>query len=94
MSYWIHPEAEAERGDAAVYYAAHASLAVAQAFIAEFERVRDLLVENQGRGAHGDHGFRAITSTGFRTRSSTKRINRPGPKSMLWPISTVSQAIG
>lgn len=58
MSFWIHPDAEIELGDAAVYYAQHASLAVAEAFLAEFERVRDLLVDNQGRGQHGDFGFR------------------------------------
>ena len=58
MTYWIHPEAEAELGDAAVYYAEHASRAVADAFIAEFERVRDLIVENQGRGPFGEYGFR------------------------------------
>ena len=58
MNYWIHPDAEAELGDAAVYYAEHASLAIAEAFLAEFERVRDLLAENQSRGPHADHGFR------------------------------------
>lgn len=58
MNYWIHPEAEAELGDAAVYYAEHANVAVAEAFLAEFERVRDLLTENQARGQHGEFGFR------------------------------------
>lgn len=58
MRYWIHPDAEAELGDAAVYYAQHASLAVAQAFLAEFERVRDLLVDSPTRGPLGDFGFR------------------------------------
>ncbi len=58
MSYWIHPEAETELGDAAVYYAGHASLAIAEAFLAEFERVRDLLVENQQRGPYGEFGLR------------------------------------
>lgn len=58
MSYWIHPDAEAELGDAAVYYAKHASRLVAEAFLAEYERVRDLLVENQQRGPHGDFGMR------------------------------------
>lgn len=53
MSYWLHPEAEAELGDAAVYYLEHASRAVALAFLAEFERVRDLLIENAQRGPHG-----------------------------------------
>ncbi len=58
MSHWIHPDAEIELGDAAVYYALNANRAVADAFVAEFERVRDLLVENQGRGPHGEFGFR------------------------------------
>ena len=50
MNYWIHPEAEADLGDAAVYYATHASRLIAEAFLAESERVRDLLIENQKRG--------------------------------------------
>jgi toxin ParE1/3/4 len=58
MIYWIHPEAETELGEAAVFYARNASLDVAEAFLSEFERVRDLLIENQGRGPHGDFGFR------------------------------------
>ena len=58
MSYSIHPEAEAELGDAAVYYATHASGMIALAFLAEYERVRDLLVENQKRGPHGENGLR------------------------------------
>ena len=58
MSYFIHPDAEAELGDAAVYYATHASEMIALAFLAEFERVRDLLIENQRRGPHGDNGLR------------------------------------
>lgn len=58
MTYWLHPDAEVELGDAAVYYAQHASVALADAFLAEFERVRDLLVENQFRGPQGDFGMR------------------------------------
>jgi plasmid stabilization system protein ParE len=58
VSHWIHPEAEAELGDAALYYAQHASRLVAEAFLAEYERVRDLLIENQQRGAHGEFGMR------------------------------------
>ena len=58
MSHWIHPEAEAELGDAAVYYATHASRVIAEAFLAEYERVRDLLIENQQRGPHGEYGMR------------------------------------
>jgi toxin ParE1/3/4 len=52
VNHWIHPDAEAELGDAAVYYTTHASLAIAEAFLAEYERVRDLIVENQQRGPH------------------------------------------
>jgi plasmid stabilization system protein ParE len=58
VSCWIHPEAEAELGDAAEYYAQHASRSIAEAFLAEYERVLDLLVENQQRGPLGDFGFR------------------------------------
>ena len=58
MSYSIHPEAEAELADAAVYYATHASRMIALAFLAEYERVRDLLIENQSRGPHGEDGLR------------------------------------
>lgn len=58
MSSWIHPEAEAELGDAAVYYASHASKAIAEAFLAEYERVHDLLIENQQRGPHSEGGMR------------------------------------
>ena len=58
MSYSIHPEAEVELGDAAAYHATHASRMIALAFLAEYERVRDLLVENQSRGRHGEDGLR------------------------------------
>jgi plasmid stabilization system protein ParE len=59
VSYSIHPDAEAELGDAAVYYATHASQLVALAFLAEFERVCGLLVQNQQRGPHGEQGLRS-----------------------------------
>ena len=58
MTHWLHPDAEAELGEAALYFAQHASLAVAEAFLAEFERVRDLLVENPLRGPRGEYGLR------------------------------------
>lgn len=58
MTHWVHPDAEAELGDAAVYYATQASLAIAEAFLAEYERVRDLIIENQQRGPHIDAGLR------------------------------------
>ncbi len=58
MSYSIHPDAEAELGDAAEYYATHASRMIALAFLAEYERVRDLLIANQQLGSHGEGGLR------------------------------------
>ncbi len=58
MNFWIHPDAEAEFGDAAVYYATQANLVIAEAFLAEFERVRDLIVENQHRGPRLGSGLR------------------------------------
>ncbi len=54
----IHPDAEAELGEAAVYYATHASHAIAEAFLAEYERVRDLIIQNQQRGPHAEGGLR------------------------------------
>ncbi len=57
-SCWLHPDAEAELGDAAVYYANHANRAIADAFLAEFESVLQLLLENPRRGTLGDHGLR------------------------------------
>lgn len=58
MSYFIHPEAEIELGDAAVYYAKHASKLIASAFLLEFQRVRDLIIENQQRGSRLEDGLR------------------------------------
>lgn len=58
MSYGIYPDAEAELGDAAVYYATHAGGMIALAFLAEYERVRDLRIENQQRGSHSEDGLR------------------------------------
>lgn len=58
MKHWLHPEAEAELGDAAIYYAQHGSRSIAEAFLLEFERVCELLAENPERGPIGDAGFR------------------------------------
>ncbi len=58
MSHWLHPDAETELGDAAVYYATKASISIAEAFLAEYERVRDLLIENQQRGPRVDDALR------------------------------------
>jgi plasmid stabilization system protein ParE len=80
LSYWIHPDAEAELGDAAVYYATHASRMIAAAFLAEFERVRDLLVENQRRGPHGEGGMRVYHFDRFPYTIVYEEDDRNGPQ--------------
>ena len=58
MSYWLHPAAESEFTDAAIYYAEHASKAVAEAFVTEFERVIALVQLNQQLGTPVQGGLR------------------------------------
>lgn len=58
MTYWLHNEAEAELGDAAVYYAEHASTAIAVAFLDEFARVIELLEANQQLGTRKEGDLR------------------------------------
>ncbi|MBK6999350.1 MAG: type II toxin-antitoxin system RelE/ParE family toxin [Rhodoferax sp.] len=58
MSYWLHPEAEIEFTDAALYYAEHASNIIANAFVTEFERVVALLELNQKLGTPANEGLR------------------------------------
>ncbi len=65
MSYWLHPDAEVELGDAAVYYAEHASKAIAGAFVSEFERVVAVLVGNQDLGTPAGEGLRTFPFTRF-----------------------------
>jgi plasmid stabilization system protein ParE len=58
VRYQLHPDAETELGDAALYYAEHAGPFIAAAFLAEFESVMELLGENQQRGPHAEEGLR------------------------------------
>ena len=58
MSYWLHPAAESELADAAVYYFERASSKIANAFVSEFERVVALLEQNQQIGTPADQGLR------------------------------------
>ena len=80
MSHWIHPDAEAELGDAAIYYAIHASRAIAEAFLAEYERVRDLIIENQLRGPHTDGGLRVYHFDRFPYSLMYEEDQRLGPQ--------------
>ncbi|HRC88196.1 MAG TPA: type II toxin-antitoxin system RelE/ParE family toxin [Thermoanaerobaculia bacterium] len=58
MSYWLHEAAEAELGEAALFYAEHASPAIAHTFLDEFERVLDVLQSNQALGTRQPGGLR------------------------------------
>lgn len=58
MSYKLHPSADAELSSAARYYAREASIKVARAFLAEFERVAELIEENQRLGTRSEAGLR------------------------------------
>lgn len=92
MSYWLHPEAEAELGDAAVYYLEHASRAVAQAFLIEFERVRDLLIENQHRGPHVEGGLRVYHFDRFPYSLVYEPDDQQGPQ--IFAVAHQHQAPG
>jgi len=50
VRYWLHPAAEQDIADAMDFYATHATPSIAERFLAEFERVANLLVENPGLG--------------------------------------------
>lgn len=58
MSYWLHPVAEADLTEAAVFYSQNASNRIAEAFLVEFERVIALLEENQRLGTLVKGGLR------------------------------------
>lgn len=58
MSYWLHPAAEGELTDAAIYYFEQASGKIANAVLTEFERVIALLEGNQKVGTPADEGLR------------------------------------
>ena len=60
MSYKLHPAAEAELAVAAKYYAEEATLRVAEAFLAEFERVAELLEGHQRLGTPARSGLRVF----------------------------------
>ena len=50
MTYSLHPGAERDIADALDFYTEQAGLLVARRFLAEFERVAQLLVEHPGIG--------------------------------------------
>ena len=58
MIYELHPEAESELAGATLYYAKEASKGIALAFLAEFERVSELVEANQQLGTRAKAGLR------------------------------------
>lgn len=58
MTYQLHPDAETELKDAALHYAKEASKGIALAFLAEFERVAELVESNQQLGTKTNSGLR------------------------------------
>ena len=58
MIYELHPEAEAELTSATLYYAKEASTSVALAFLAEFERIAELVEASQQLGTKSKGGLR------------------------------------
>ena len=61
----LHPDAEQDLFDAAAFYEAEASPALAARFISEFERVVRLLLASPGLGTPRARGRRGFPTTGF-----------------------------
>ncbi len=59
MIYELHPEAEAELTSASLYYSKEAGRSIALAFLAEFERVAELVEAQQQLGTKSHGGLRA-----------------------------------
>ena len=66
MSYTLHPEAEAELMESAVYLAEHASRKVAHAYKDEFERVAGIIEIYPELGTQEDDGLRSYPSLKFK----------------------------
>jgi toxin ParE1/3/4 len=58
MTYSLHPKIESDLSEAAEHLSKHASARTVARFLAEFERVANLLVENPGIGTPMSRGRR------------------------------------
>lgn len=65
MRVFFHPAAEQDIGDAAAFYEAEGSAALAARFVAEVDRVVRLLVSSPGLGTPRTHGRRGFPTAGF-----------------------------
>jgi plasmid stabilization system protein ParE len=66
VTHELHPDAETELKDAALHYAKEASKGIALAFLAEFERVAELVESNQQLGTKTHAGLRVYPARRFR----------------------------
>ena len=80
MSYWLHEEAERELGDAAVYYAEQATPKIAISFLAEFERVIELLELSQQLGTQKEEGMRSYPFRRFPYSLVYRENDEAGPQ--------------
>lgn len=80
MSWWLHEEAERELGDAAVYYAEHATRKIALAFLAEFERLMNLIEQNQQLGTIKADAMRTYPFQRFPYSVVYREDDRAGPQ--------------
>ena len=65
MRFFLHPGAEQDLAEAAAFYETEASPALAARFVAEFERVDNLLLANPGLGTPRSRGRRGFPTSGF-----------------------------
>jgi len=80
LSYWLHEEAERDLGDAASYYAQHATPKIAISFLAEFERVISLLELNQQLGTQKEEGMRSYPFRRFPYSLVYRENDEAGPQ--------------
>ena len=78
MIYELHPAAESELTSAALYYAKEANRSIALAFLAEFERVSELVEGNQLLGTKSKVGLRVYPFRRF-PYSIVYRESQAGP---------------
>jgi toxin ParE1/3/4 len=67
VTYTLHPEAEAELMEAAIYLAEHVSQKLANAYLDEFERVASLIELYPKLGTPEDDEYRTYPLTKFKT---------------------------
>ena len=66
MTYTLHPDAEAELMEAAIYLAKHASRKVANAYLDEFERIASIVQMYPKLGTPEDGIYRAYPFSKFK----------------------------